>query len=108
MLPASRPGRPPRLALRRNGWRLQHRVAVGRMANSELLHRGLDDGVDQPVVLRHLRRHEEVALDIALHLFGRTAGVLRIDADDGRTEKEDDGGMYLDIGGLRGPHATTR
>src|ERR1700682_5264658 len=77
------------------------------MAIPERLHRGLDDRVDQPVVLRHLRRHKEVALDVALHLLDRAAGVLSIDADDDLSKPEDLAGMNLDVRGLRGPHAAT-
>src|SRR6202165_5880566 len=97
-----------RLAARRDPWGFQHRVAVGRVANPERLHRGLDDRVDQPVVLRHLRRHEKVALDVALHLFDRPAGVLGVDADDDLPKPEDLTGMDLDVSGLAMPHTATR
>src|SRR5437879_7461878 len=69
------------LALWRDRWGLEHGLAVRRMAVAERLHGGFDDPVDQAVVLRRHRRHEEVTLDVPLDLFGGSAGVLGVDAD---------------------------
>src|ERR1700736_3188250 len=53
-------------------------VTVWRVAGNRGLLRWRDDAIDQAVVLCLLRCHEEVALDVTLHLFLRAAGVLRI------------------------------
>src|SRR3989442_14282015 len=96
------------LAARRDRWGPEHRLTIRRMAVSGRLHRRLDDGVDEGVVFGHLRRHEEVALDVALHLLRRPAGVLRVDADDDLSKPENLAGMDFDVRGLRGPHAAAR
>src|ERR1700682_537260 len=81
-------------------------VAVRRLSGDEwLLLRWPDDLIDQAVVLCHLRRHEEVALDVALDLLLRPTSVLRIDANDDLPESENLARMDLDIRGLRRPHA---
>src|SRR6266550_7118300 len=95
------------LAARRDPGGPEHGLTVRRMAVSGRLHRGLDDPVDQAVVLCHRRRHEEVTLDVALDLFRRPAGVLRVNADDYLPKPEDLAGVDLDVRGLRGPHAAT-
>ena len=77
------------------------------MAVPGRLQRRFDDGVDQAIVLRHLGRHEEVALDVALDLLRRAAGVLGVDANDDLAQPQDLARMDLDVGGLRGPHAAT-
>src|SRR5256886_17261852 len=105
MLPAWPPVAGGCLAARRDRWGPEHGLTVRRMAIPKRLHRGLDDPVDQAVVFGHLRRHEEIALDVALHLLGRTAGVLRVDADDDLPQPKDLAGVDLDVRGLRGPHA---
>src|SRR5437870_3802974 len=76
-------------AARRDRWGPEHGLTVRRMAVSGRLHRRFDDPVDQPVVLCHLRRHEEVALDVTLNLLGGSTGVLRVDADDDLPQPED-------------------
>src|SRR5437588_6658158 len=95
------------LALWRDRWGLEHGLAVRRMAVAERLHGGFDDPVDQAVVLRRRRRHEEVTLDVPLDLFGGSAGVLGVDADDNLPEPEDLAGMNLDVRGLRPSHPAT-
>src|SRR5207237_4773044 len=107
MLPAWPPVDCGCLAARRDRRGPEHGLTIRRMAIPERLHRRLNDPVDQAVVFGHLRRHEEVALDVALHLLRRTAGVLRVDADDDLPQPKDLARVDLDVRGLRGPHAAT-
>src|SRR5438552_5652067 len=95
------------LALGRDRWGFEHGLTVRRMAVAGRLHRGFDDGVDQAIVLRHLRRHEEVTLDVALDLLRRAAGVLGVNANDDLPQPQDLARVDLDVAGLRGPHAAT-
>src|SRR5438445_8501263 len=89
------------------GW--DQAVAVRRCRRDEGLLLGwLDDLIDQAIVLRHLRGHKEVPLDVALDLLRRPAGVLCVDADDDLPQSENLACVDLDIRRLGGPHAATR
>src|SRR5947209_11644336 len=77
------------LALGRDRWGFEHGLTVRRMAVAGRLQRGFDYGVDQAIVLGHLGRHEEVALDVALDLLRRAAGVLGVNADDDLPQPQD-------------------
>src|SRR2546428_10709149 len=107
MLPAWQPVAGGCLAGRRDARGFQQRLAVRRMAVPGRLRRWFDDGVDQAVVLRHLRGHEEVALDVTLDLLRRPARVLGVDADDDLPQPQNLARMDLDVRGLRRPHAAT-
>src|SRR2546428_13207381 len=80
MLPAWQPVAGGCLAGRRDPRGFQQRLAVRRMAVPGRLRRWFDDGVDQAVVLLHLRRLEKVALDVTLDMLRRQARVLDVDA----------------------------
>src|SRR5512133_1680218 len=59
-----------------------------------------EHGVDQPVVLRLVRRHEVVALRVGVHLVDRSPGVARHQLLHPALEREDLAGPDLDVGGL--------
>src|SRR6476661_2226496 len=77
---------------------LDRRCLRGNHLRIDQIAAARDHVVDDPVALRFLGRHEEVAHHVALDLLQRTAGVLAVNRVELMPEEEDLLRLNLDVG----------